>query len=166
MPHGSTAFPPLNLPGVNLNIRPSTRGDFCEVFCQLRKKWVALTPEERVRQYFTAWMIKSLDYRSGLMANEMTISLNGMSRRCDTVIFTPDGLSPVAIVEYKAPHIKITREVFNQAARYNIVLKTPMLLISNGLTHYCAIVKGERSITFLKEIPSYPALLGLLDRNN
>lgn len=162
MPHGLTSFPALNLPPADLKIRPSVRGDFYEVFCQLRKKWVALTPEEHVRQYFTSWLINSLNYRSGLMANEMTISLNGMSRRCDTVIFSPNGLTPVAIVEYKAPHIKITGEVFNQAARYNIVLQTPMLILSNGLTHYCAIVKGEQSVTFLKEIPSYEALLGLL----
>ncbi len=162
MPHTSTTFPPLNLPPADLRIRPSERGDFLEVFCQLRKKWVALTPEERVRQHFTSWLISNLQYRSGLMANEMTISLNGMSRRCDTVVFAPDGLTPVAIVEYKAPHIKITREVFNQAARYNIVLKTPLLILSNGLTHYCAIVKGEQSVTFLKEIPTYEALLSLL----
>lgn len=153
---------PLNLPPADLSLRPSASSPGREeVFDPLRQKWVTLTAEERVRQLFTAWLVSAKGYRPTRMANEMTITLNGMSRRCDTVVFDAAGRRPVAIVEYKAPTVKITAEVFGQAARYNIVLRTPLLIVSNGLTHYCAVVTIGQPPQFLRDIPSYEELLAM-----
>lgn len=152
----------LNLPPAPLRTRPSAASPGKEeVFDPLRQRWVALTPEERVRQLFTAWLIAAKGYRPSRMANEMTIALNGMSRRCDTVVFDADARHPAAIVEYKAPTVKITSEVFGQAARYNIVLQTPLLIVSNGITHFCAVTAPGAPVRFLHEIPSYAELQAL-----
>lgn len=152
----------LNLPPIPLRERPSaTPGGRPEVFDPLRQRWVALTAEERVRQLFTAWLVTAKGYRPTLMANEMTITLNGMSRRCDTVVFAPDGRRPLAIIEYKAPTVKITAGVFAQAARYNTVLATPVLIVSNGLTHYCAVTSAGSAPRFLADIPSYYELMAI-----
>ncbi|MCM1029724.1 MAG: type I restriction enzyme HsdR N-terminal domain-containing protein [Pseudoflavonifractor sp.] len=150
---------PLNLPLAEMTLRSSasfpTRR---EVLDPLRQRWVALTPEEYVRQSFVAWIISAKGYRATRMANEMAITLNGLSRRCDTVVFHPDGRRPMAIIEYKAPTVKISSEVFAQAARYNIALSTPLLIVSNGLTHYCALTSPGEPPRFLPDIPTYEEL--------
>ncbi|MDE6549064.1 MAG: type I restriction enzyme HsdR N-terminal domain-containing protein [Muribaculaceae bacterium] len=130
-----------------------------KVFDPLRKKYVALTPEEYVRQHFTAWMTGNLGYPASLMGNEVPISLNNTKRRCDTVVFRSDG-SPVVIVEYKAPTVAITQRVFDQIARYNMVLRSRYLIVSNGLRHFCCEMDYDRdSYSFLAAIPVWSPYL-------
>lgn len=126
------------------------------MFDPLRGKFVALTPEEWVRQNFVAHLISNKGYPASLLANEVAITLNGTSRRCDTVLYDRT-LRPVMIIEYKAPHISLTQKTFNQVARYNIVLRTPWLILSNGLRHYCChIDPATDTHRFLNDIPCYP----------
>ncbi len=126
-----------------------------KVFDSLRSKYVALTPEEYVRQHFTAWLTGELQYPKSLVSNEVSIKLNNTRRRCDTVVFRSDG-TPLMIVEYKAPTVAINQEVFDQIARYNLVLRSRYLVVSNGLNHYCCEMHYESdSYTFLPEIPKY-----------
>lgn len=125
----------------------------------LRHKFIALTPEEWVRQHFVHFMILHKGYSPTLMANEVSITLNGMSRRCDTVVYQQEGLKPLMIIEYKAPHVEITQEVFNQICRYNMVLEVEYLVVSNGLKHYCCKVNlKEGGYTFLSDVPAYHEL--------
>lgn len=146
-----TEQPPLNLPLVELRLRMEDK--ILKVFDPLRKKYVALTPEEYVRQQFTAWMTDCLGYPASLMSNEVSLSLNDTKRRCDTVVFRSDG-SPAVIVEYKAPTVAITQNVFDQIARYNMVLHSSYLIVSNGLLHYCCKMDYDKnSYAFLPNIP-------------
>ncbi len=148
-------FPRLNLPECSLEVRPdedSRRGGL-EVYDALRRRWVALTPEEWVRQNFVSFLCGSRGFPAALMGNEVELKLNGTSRRCDTVVFTR-GLKPLCIVEYKAPHIAITQKVFDQIARYNSVLLARYLIVSNGLHHYCCRFKGD-SYVFLRDVPAF-----------
>lgn len=148
-----TEQPPLNLPHVDLRLR--VEDDILKVFDPLRRKYVALTPEEYVRQHFTRWMTEALGYPSTLMNNEVSITLNKTKRRCDTVVFRSDG-SPAMIVEYKAPTVEITQSVFDQIARYNMVLHSRYLVVSNGLRHFCCEMDYENdSYKFLPEIPKW-----------
>ena len=147
--------PPLNLPPVVLRLRKE--GKILKVFDPLRRKYVALTPEEYVRQHFTAWMIDSLGYPASLMSNEVALKLNSTSRRCDTVVFRSDG-SPSVIVEYKAPTVAITQAVFDQIARYNMVLRCHYLIVSNGLRHFCCEMDYDTdTYRFLSQIPIWTA---------
>lgn len=144
----------LNLPDAPLTIE----GDATElrVLDPLRRRFVALTPEEWVRQHFVYFMITSVGYPAGLMGNEVTIMLNGTTRRCDTVVYDRHG-NPWMIVEYKAPHISIDRQVLAQALRYNLTLGARYITITNGLTtHCCEISHPGSSPRFLDFMPGYP----------
>ena len=146
----------LNLPPYEIKI--AEREGKRQIFDPLRKSYVALTPEEWVRQHFVNYLLQYKGYPTTLTANEVGITLNGMSRRCDTVIYDKS-LKPRAIVEYKAPTVKITKEVFAQISRYNLVLRVDYLIISNGLQHYCCRMNYENnSFTFLQEIPDYDTI--------
>ena len=143
----------LNLPAYET--RMCSRDGKTMIFDPLRKAYVALTPEEWVRQHFVNFLTNFNGYPATLMANEVAITLNGMKRRCDTVIYDKE-LRPRVIVEYKAPSVKITKEVFAQISRYNLTLQVDYLIVSNGLRHYCCKMDYEKgSFTFLQEIPEY-----------
>ena len=92
------------------------------------------------------------------MANETMIRLNSLTRRCDTVVYD-NTLQPLVICEFKQPDVAISQQVFDQVARYNIVLKVRYLIVSNGLTHYCCRMDYETmSFDYLQEIPEYGQL--------
>lgn len=148
---------PLNLPSIDANIKQD--GEKKLIFDPLRKRYVSLTPEEWVRQHFIMFLINYRNYPSALIANETSISLNGMSRRCDSVVFR-SSLEPLVIVEYKAPQVTITKKTFMQAHSYNQVLRVPYIIITNGLTHYCYHIDyTAMSMKFLNDIPFYKDLI-------
>ncbi len=147
----------LNLPKYETKI--CERDGKLQIFDPLRKCHVALTPEEWVRQHFVNFLIESRGFPAALMANEVTITVNGMKRRCDTVVYDRQ-LQPRVIVEYKAPTVKITKEVFAQISRYNLTLKVDYLIVSNGLQHYCCRMDyPNNSYSFLQEIPEYTKIV-------
>lgn len=146
----------LNLPAFDTKI--SVRNGKNVIFDVIRKRYVALTPEEWVRQHFVHFLIAHKGYPMPLMANEVLLNLNGTKKRCDTVLYKSD-LSARMIIEYKAPHIEITQTVFNQITRYNMVLKVDYLVVSNGMQHYCCKINYEdQSYIFLEDIPQYANL--------
>ena len=146
----------LNLPSFDYKIKKEK--DRLFIFDIIRKRYIALTPEEWVRQHFVSYLISYKGYPLGLIGNEISLRLNGQNRRCDTVIYDIYG-SPLMIIEYKAPHITLNQEVFNQVIRYNIALKVKYLLVSNGINHYCCVMDYDNMCPhFLKEIPDYNEL--------
>ena len=147
----------LNLPEKHFKIQKDTDGKLI-ILDRLRRKFVALTPEEWVRQNFVSFLIEDRGYPAGLMANEVSLIQNGISRRCDTLVSDHYG-RPLVIVEYKAPSITITQNVFDQIVRYNMVLRATYLIVSNGMTHYCCRIDyGTGRYNFIPEIPQYSAL--------
>lgn len=145
----------LNLPRFEPKIK---KADRLYVWDQIRKKYVALTPEEWVRVHFVNYLITDKGYPESLIANESQIKLNGLKKRCDTIVYN-NKLTPLAIVEYKAPDVKITQDVFDQIVRYNIVLKVKFLIVSNGMEHYCCRMNyDDLSFDYLPNIPDYAML--------
>jgi len=129
------------------------------VYDKLRKQYVRLTPEEYVRQHFIAFLVEYKRYPEGLLANEVSIVLGNVTKRCDTVLYDKF-LQPQMIIEYKAPSVAINQHTFDQIARYNMKLQVPWLIISNGLQHYCCCVDKEKGeYSFLKDIPLYDELM-------
>lgn len=148
----------LNLPAFDAKI--AARNGKNVIFDIIRRRYVALTPEEWVRQHFVHFLLAHKGYPQALMANEVQVQLNGTKKRCDTVLYRRD-LTARMIVEYKAPEIEITQKVFDQITRYNMVLKVDYLIVSNGLQHYCCRIDYEHnSYTFLQDIPEYQKLIG------
>lgn len=145
----------LNLPEFEPKIKKTDR---LYIWDRLRRKYVALTPEEWVRQHFVNYLIVAKSYPETLIANEIQIDLNHLKRRCDSVVYNRQ-LTPLVIVEYKAPDVKITQEVFDQIANYNIVLKVEYLIVSNGMEHYCCRMNySDMSYMYLNEIPDFASL--------
>ena len=145
---GGTTMAPLNLPTYEAVVRGG------EIYDRLRAKFVALTPEEWVRQNFVAFLTGTLHYPAGLRGNEVSLTLNRTRRRCDTVVFDRSG-RPWMIVEYKAPSVALTQAVFEQIARYNMVLNARYLVVSNGLRHFCVEYSAGR-YSYLPQLPPYP----------
>ena len=102
-----------------------------EVLDPVRRRWVALTPEEWVRQLTIAMLHERYGYPLELMQVEGAITVNGMTRRCDIVVYGTDG-KPHIIVECKRPDVPINQKVCDQACRYNTVLQVPYLILTNG----------------------------------
>ena len=103
-----------------------------EVFDPVRQKWVALTPEEHVRQVFILYMLNVKGFPLSHLSVEHAVTVNGMTQRYDLVVFD-DELQPYMVVECKAPHVKLTQQVTDQAARYNAVLHAPLVCVTNGV---------------------------------
>ena len=143
----------LNLPRAELKV--TTKAGKPHVFDVLRRKYVALTPEEWVRQQFVHFLIGQKGYPAECIGNEVSINLNGTRKRCDTVVYGCNA-QPTMIVEYKSPQVEISQQVFEQVSRYNIKLRVKWLIVSNGLQHYCCRIDYESgTYQFLEDIPSY-----------
>ncbi|WP_455627786.1 type I restriction enzyme HsdR N-terminal domain-containing protein [Parabacteroides chinchillae] len=146
----------LNLPTFVVNIAEKEGKRM--ILDIVRRKYVALTPEEWVRQHFVNYLFTTKGFPHELLANEVSIKLNNTSKRCDTVVYNRF-LIPLMIIEYKAPHIEITKEVFDQIARYNMALKVEYLTVSNGIHHFCCKINyNSQTYTFLEDIPEYTDL--------
>ena len=143
----------LNLPIYSIKLKKEENKTL--VFDPIRKKYIVLTAEEWVRQNFIQFLIDEKNYPASLMAVEMGIDLLNTKKRCDIVLYNTKGL-PHMIVECKAPSIKISQDTFDQIARYNMTLKTDLLVVTNGMQHYiCIIDHQNKCYHFLKEIPNY-----------
>ncbi len=123
------------------------------VFDPLRRRFVALTPEEKVRQQMLCLLVEHLHVPAGLLAVEYSVKVNGLDKRADAVVFGTDG-HPVMIVECKAATVKLTEAVLEQAIRYHSALRPKYLLLSNGNVTYCYLVDGQ-TLSPLDHLPDY-----------
>ncbi len=147
----------LNLPDAALRIR--NKGEKQEVFDSVRKKFVALTPEEWVRQHFIHYLADHRNVPRSLIAIEASLRYHRLKKRSDIVVYGKDG-APCLIVECKSPEVMVTQAVFDQVAMYNMALKVPFLAVTNGMVHFaCHIDHDNGKIVFLKEIPEYEQMV-------
>lgn len=143
----------LNFP--KYTFRFKNRENKIYIFDAIRKKFVVLTPEEWVRQHVVQFLIEEKKYPSSLINIEKELIFNGLKRRYDIVIFNPDG-SIFLVVECKRSTVPILQNTFDQIARYNMVLKSQYLMVTNGLNHYyCTMDYEAKQYHFLRNIPDY-----------
>ena len=131
----------------------STTAPRGRLFDPVRRRWVASTPEEEVRQHTIALLHSHYGYPFELMQVEGTIQLGSLVRRCDIVVFSPTG-NPYIVVECKRPSLPITQRVVDQACRYNTALHVPLLLLTNGTHQLVVQVDFVRST--LQPLPDLP----------
>jgi hypothetical protein len=144
---------PLNFPAYPLKIQKLNQR--LQVFDRVRKKYVALTPEEWVRQHLIWYLIEELKCPEGLIKAEHSFVVNQQPVRCDVIVFSKNG-SPLLLAECKAPDVKISNDTLHQAGRYNIVTRTNWLFVTNGIHHLCCKVNFENGeISFVKNLPDY-----------
>ncbi len=118
-----------------------------EIFDPVRSKWVVLTPEERVRQIFILYLVTVKGFPLSHLSVEHEVMVNGLNQRYDLVVFDNE-LQPHMTVECKAPYVKLTQKVAEQAGRYNSIIRAPYVCITNGMEHKVFHIDFEKeSIT-------------------
>jgi type I site-specific restriction endonuclease len=147
----------LNLPEYKFRIKKLD--EKLLIFDSQRKRYVSLTPEEWVRQHFIRFLIEEKGYPAAYLAVEKQLSMNGLKKRCDAILYNEDAL-PIMIIELKAPTVPITQTTFDQVAVYNAKLKVDFFMISNGIEHYCCKVDTLNSqYKFFPELPDFAKLI-------
>lgn len=141
----------LNFPEYEFRLKKVE--DVVRIFDIIRKKFMVLTPEEWVRQHVVQYLISEKNYPTSLINVEKQLTLNGTKKRYDIVVFNPDGSIHI-IIECKAPKIKIDQSTFDQIARYNLVVNSQYLMVTNGMQHYyCTMDFENETYIFLKDVP-------------
>ena len=128
------------------------------VFDPLRRRFVALTPEEEVRQKTLFLLVEHLGAPAGRVAVEYSFKVNGLDKRADAVVFGNDG-QPLMVVECKAASVALTDAVLDQAVRYHSSLRPRCLILTNGATTYCYRAEGT-GLSPLDHLPDYAEMEG------
>lgn len=146
----------LNLP--DFEYRTRKVANQLQIFDPVRRKYVALTPEEWVRQHFIHYLNVYKKVPLSHIAVEKALIVSHLAKRADIVVFK-DGLKPLLAVECKAPSVEINEDVFHQVLRYNMALKVDYLAVTNGLRHvYCKLDYQNKKAVFIEELPDYDKL--------
>jgi hypothetical protein len=156
----SCALPALNFP--SFDARTKITGKRIQIFDGVRKKYVALTPEEWVRQHLVHYLTSGKGCPPALISVETPLRYAKMGKRSDILVSGRNG-QPLLLAECKAPEVAITQKVFEQIAIYNLAVQAPCLMLTNGLRHYCMAVATDNSpACFLDEVPCYKNLLKMI----
>ena len=126
------------------------------VLCAWRRRYVRLTPEELVRQTTLHLLVEEFGYPHNLIAVEVPIEVAGVQKRCDAIVYNRH-MQPLMLIEFKAPSVHLTQEVFDQAAIYNHTLHVPLLMLCNGRESIVAQVQPNQ-YQFIGHIPAYETL--------
>ena len=127
-----------------------------QIFCEWRRRWVRLTPEEWVRQQLLHRLVEQLGYPHSQIAVEAPIKVGEVKKRCDAIVFN-NTMQPLMLIECKAETIPLSQKTLDQAATYNRKLQVPYLILHNGPQTIIAFVK-DNSINFVQSIPPYDQL--------
>ena len=143
----------LNFPKYNLQIKSIENKKY--IFEPIRKKWLLCTPEEWVRVNCINYIIHTKGYPPSLISVEHQIDIYGLKKRFDLLVHNIN-LSPYILIECKSTSVKINQKTFDQIIQYNLKLKCPYLMITNGLNHYvCNVNQNEKKIEFVDSVPTY-----------
>ena len=125
------------------------------IFDKIRKKYILLTPEEKVRQACIAFLVQEKSFPIQWINVEKEFKVYNKKKRYDIVIYKPNK-EVLLLVECKAPNVKITKKIFEQIIRYNIALKTNFLMLTNGNEHFYYKIDNEKKTgDFISALPDY-----------
>ncbi len=106
-----------------------------QIFDDLRKKWVRLTPEEWVRQNWIHYLMIQCKYPSALIGIEKMIRVGDLEKRFDLLVYDKSH-QPWILIECKSPDVLLDTTVIDQLLHYHQRLPAPFLMITNGLYSY------------------------------
>ncbi len=124
-----------------------------EIWDELRKQWVRLTPEEWVRQNFVQYLLQVKNYPASYVAVERKMKLGELTKRFDLMIFD-QGAQPWMLVECKAMSERLDHRVLWQVLRYNMAIPVKYIVITNGEECH-AFVKGPLDFEEIAVLPGY-----------
>ena len=124
------------------------------VYDPLRRKEVALTPEEKVRQWFIGVLSGEMGVPMHLMMSEVALTLpSGTPQRADIVVWGREA-NPLMIVECKRPEVPLDAEVAAQALRYHNILNVEYIIVTSGVATF-VFGKEDGRFVPLKALPSW-----------
>ncbi len=128
------------------SLKTKTEDGITYVYDIIRKKYLVLTPEEKVRQTFLHFLISGLGFSPNLIRTERGTQYHALNKRTDILVFDKTG-QPYMLVECKAAGVKISAGVIEQASRYNRALRAPYLCVTNGKNTFCFHIDFESGTT-------------------
>jgi hypothetical protein len=150
-PASNLVLPALIFPPYHTRI--TTVDGVARIFDEVRSAYVALTPEEWVRQHCVHWLIDAHGYPKGRCSVERTV---GRTEQRYDVVWMDAHVKPFLLVECKAPGVPLTHETVRQSAWYNLTLRAPYLMLTNGQSAIVAAVSDDGSLTRVDDVPTYP----------
>lgn len=145
----------IDLPLLQYDLPTRLKESSPQVFDPVRKKWVALTPEEHVRQRLIRHLTAALQYPLPLMAVEKALPIGGRKQRFDLVVYERQRHVPWLLAECKAPEVPLSEAVLLQLLRYHSRLQCRYWLLTNGHLHFCADAAVPEEIRWLERLPPY-----------
>lgn len=127
------------------------------VWDPLRKKNVALTPEEKVRQWFIVLLRDSMLVPQHMMNSEVSFKFGAKDYRADILVFDRNA-KPVMVVECKRPDVSLDQKVIDQTIRYNMVLDVRYIVVTNGEKTFMFERSGE-TFQIVKKAPVYSEMI-------
>lgn len=139
----------INFPEPGFRIKKEEGREY--IFDALRKKWVALTPEEWVRQNFVQYLLQVKNYPASLIALEKEIKLGELKKRFDILVYD-NNHQPWMMIECKAVEVNLDEKVLEQVLRYNVSVPVAFIVITNGEKTY-AWQRLTSGLEMLEDIP-------------
>jgi len=149
----------LNLPSFEYTLR--SKSGKLQIFDPIRKKYIHLTPEEWVRQHVINLLNNELKFPASRTSVEGGLKYNARQKRTDVVIYN-DEMTPLVLVECKAPDVQLDQKTIEQLAIYNKSHQAALLITTNGVRTYAMMTDEDGQTTMLHKIPSYKELKELL----
>lgn len=151
-------MPPLNFPAFIPRLQRASSGK-TSIFDPVRKRFVALTPEEWVRQHLIHYLVAYKSVPVSLIGVEVPVQYNRLKKRSDVLVYGSDH-KPLLLAECKAPEVKLSTDTLNQLLMYYASFSGQILVLTNGITHlYCKINKKESKIDLIPDLPDYKEMI-------
>jgi len=143
-----------NLPDLSLPLRKyaeKIRVQDGRVWDPTRRRWLEIEPEEIVRQSLILFLSDAFGVSPERMKSEQQILSNRMKKRLDLVIYDREGKAAL-LAECKSWDVPLSAAVMQQVGTYNLEIKAPYLLVTNGEQSLLSQVDfKQRKSTFIKD---------------
>ncbi|MCF8236561.1 MAG: type I restriction enzyme HsdR N-terminal domain-containing protein [Saprospiraceae bacterium] len=143
----------LQLLALKEHLKIREQGSQHNIWDPVRKQYIALTPEELVRQLFIQYLLNEGKAKLTRLSVERQILVFGQRRRYDLMIHDKQG-GALALIEVKAPDVPLTQKTLDQITRYNMAIDVSWLIVSNGIQTYC--YQLDRAAGLARIQPSIP----------
>ena len=139
------------------NFKIITKKDKKYIYDIIRKKYILLTDEEKVRQLTIRFLIDELEIPISQISTEKEFKIeSGLKKRFDIIVFNRNGKVAI-LIECKSSKIKINTKVIDQILIYNKKLKAKYLMVTNGIKTI-ALHCAPKNIKQINNIPKYLSL--------
>lgn len=125
------------------------------IFDKIRKKYVRMLPEEKVRQKMILFLTREKNFPELLLKVERKILDNDNIRslRTDIIVYEKNSTQPLILIECKSEKIKITTHTIEQVMKYNSLINARYIILTNEKKILC-LEKKENKYTPAR-IPFY-----------